>query len=87
MGKISFTTDAWTDSNMTSFLGVTAHWIEDKSESSTGSKKLHLRSDLIGFHQIPGWHTGEHLAHCFLYILDRIKITSKVSNLLLLLTP
>ena len=86
MGKILFTCNAWSDPNMTSFLGVTAHWIEDKSESSTGPKKLHLQADLIGFHHIPGQHTGEHLAHCFLHVLDRINITSKVSNLSLLLT-
>jgi hypothetical protein len=86
VGKISFTTDAWSDPNMTSFLGVTAHWIEDRSESSTGPKKLHLRADLIGFHQIPGRHSGEHLARCFIHVLDRIQVTSKVSNLSLLLT-
>lgn len=69
---------------MTSFLAVTAHWIEAFEETSTHSKKIRLRSDLIGFHHIPGRHSGEHLAHCFLYILDRINITSKVCSFLLL---
>lgn len=65
---------------MTSFLAVTAHWIEVFDETATGSKKICLQADLIGFYHIPGRHTGEHLAYCFLYILDQINITSKVSN-------
>ena len=84
MGKISFTTDAWSDPNQTSFMAVTAHWIEAIEERTpTGVKKtLRLRADLIGFHKLPGRHTGEHLAHCFLFITDRIEVTSKVSNFL-----
>lgn len=83
MGKVSFTTDAWSDPNQTSFMAVTAHWIEAIEEkTSTGSKKLRLRADLIGFYKLPGRHTGEHLAHCFLFITDRIKVTSKVSKII-----
>ena len=65
-------------------MAVTAHWIESSDEKTpTGSfKKLRLRADLIGFHKLPGRHSGEHLAHCFLFITDRIKITSKVSNII-----
>jgi len=32
---------------------------------------------------LPGRHTGEHLAHCFLFITDRIEVTSKVSDFLI----
>jgi hypothetical protein len=79
-GKISFTTDIWTDTNMTAFMALTAHWIESCVEETLAGPKntLRLRVDLIGFHRVPGRHTGEHLAHCFLYITDRIKITEKV---------
>jgi hypothetical protein len=65
-------------------MAVTAHWIEAVEEkTSSGSKKtLQLRSDLIGFHKLPGRHTGEHLAHCFLYITDRLNITGKVSGII-----
>ena len=60
-------------------MAVTAHWIE--SVEGKGDKKtLQLRSDLVGFHKLPGRHTGEHLAHCFLFITDRLKITGKVSK-------
>lgn len=81
VGKISFTTDVWSDPNLTSFMGVTAHWIEGvEVKTMTGpQKKLELRSDLVGFLNIPGRHTGQHLAECFMFILDRMKITEKVS--------
>ena len=84
MGKISCTTDAWSDPNQISFMAVTAHWIQAVEETTpTGViKKLHLRADLIGFHKIPGCHSGDHLAHCFLFVTDRIKITSKVSTII-----
>jgi len=42
--------------------------------------KLKLRADLIGFHYVPGWHTGEHLATAFLYITDQLNITHKVCS-------
>jgi len=61
-------------------MAVTAHWIEavEEKTSSGSKKKLQLRSDLIGFHKLPGCHTDEHLAHCFLYITDCLNITGKV---------
>ena len=88
MGKISFTTDGWSDPNQTSFMAVTAHWIQATDEkTATGSnKKINLRADLIGFHKLPGQHTGEHLAHCFLFITDRVKVTSKVSEVIFIHT-
>jgi hypothetical protein len=82
VGKISFTTDCWTDPNQSPFMAVTAHWIQAVDEkTSGGTPKLCLRADLIGFHRVPGRHTGEHLGHCFLHILDRLKILEKVSNI------
>jgi hypothetical protein len=58
-------------------MGITAHWIK----ASPGPKKTvyTLQADLIGFHRIPGRHTGEHLAHTFLHIIDRINIANRVS--------
>ena len=80
--KISFTTDAWSDPNQTSFMGVTAHWIEaiEEQTPSGPQKRLCLQADLVGFHQIPGCHTGEHLAHCFLFIIDCLKLAGKAST-------
>jgi hypothetical protein len=60
-----FTTDEWSDPNQTSFMAVTAHWIEATDEKTpTGvKKKFQLRADLIRFHKLPGRHMGKHLAH------------------------
>jgi hypothetical protein len=74
--------DMWSDPNKTPFMAVTAHWIEGTTqETSHGPQHiLKLRANLIGFHRIPGHHDGEHLAHSFLHILDRISITWKVCH-------
>jgi hypothetical protein len=71
----------WSDPNLTPYMAVTAHWIKGQTENTpTGPKRTYtLQADLIGFHRVPGRHTGKHLAHSFLYILDRLKITHKVS--------
>ena len=58
-------------------MAVTAHWIQS-TKAEDGSENLVLRSDLIGFHKIPGRHTGVHLAYCFVYILERMGVEKKV---------
>jgi hypothetical protein len=75
LGKISCTTDIWSDINLRPFLAVTAHWIQHVIESSLSGPKseLELQVDLIGFHQIPGCHNGKHLAQTFLHILKWCK--------------
>jgi hypothetical protein len=61
-------------------MAITAHWITAATltQDSARHAKLTLRADLIGFIHVPGRHTGEHLAHAFLYALDRIHVTEKV---------
>jgi hypothetical protein len=82
------TMDLWTDANLSPFMAVTAHWIEVETiPTPQGAQyNLRLRSDLIGFHHVPGHHSGEHIAHAFLHVLDRIGVTHKVSNVSLSLT-
>lgn len=72
--------DMWSDTNLSPFMAVTAHWIESKVEETPfGPRfKLTLRADLIGFQRVPGRHNGEHLAQAFLYVIDRIAIAHKV---------
>jgi hypothetical protein len=81
MGKISFTMDIWTDFNMKAYMAVTAHWLHQLFLQQSGrlQSKINLRSDLIGFVHIPGTHTGERLSEVFLYIIDRLGISKKVS--------
>jgi hypothetical protein len=61
-------------------MAVTAHWIEGITEETAQGSTLclKLRTDLVGFQRVPGRHSGEHLAHAFLHITDRLKITPKV---------
>jgi len=63
-------------------MAVTAHWIEvDAVPTLQGTQyNLWLHTDLIGFHHVPGHHTGEHIAHAFLHVLDRIGVAHKVCN-------
>ena len=79
MGKISFTTDIWTDFNLKPYMAVTAHWLE---QPSLQQPKINLRVDLIGFIHIPGSHTGDRLAEVFLFVLDRLKLAKKVKHLI-----
>lgn len=57
-------------------MAVTAHWIESVVED--GEERLRLASALIGFREMPGHHTGEHLSTAFVYILDRLNIAKRV---------
>ena len=77
--------DLWSDPNLAPFMAVTVHWIEMKIQQTPDGPQyeLKLRAELIGFHRVPGHHDGEHLAQAFLYILDHLSITSKVSTSLL----
>jgi len=76
------TMDLWTDTNLSLFMAVTAHWIEvDAVPTPQGTQyNLRLRADLIGFHHVPGHHTREHITHAFLHVLDRIGVAHKVCN-------
>jgi hypothetical protein len=80
MGAISFTMDMWSNPNLMSFMAVTAHWIEGTTEETVEGPKLtlKLRADLVGFQHVPGRHTGEHMAHAFVHITDRLHIMEKV---------
>jgi hypothetical protein len=74
-GKVSFTSDLWSDSNLRPFMALTAHWIAKADHSSA----LVLKAALVGFHHVPGSHTGEMLASVILHLLDRAGVTEKVS--------
>jgi hypothetical protein len=56
-------------------MALTAHWIAKADHSSA----LALKAALIGFHHVPGSHTGEMLASVILHLLDRAGVTEKVS--------
>jgi hypothetical protein len=61
-------------------MAVTAHWLaEEVIDTVNGPRKvIKLRSTLIGFHRLPGSHTGRHLSSAMLFILTRADITHLV---------
>ena len=77
VGKISVTTDIWTDPNLRSFMAMTAHWLEFVS-GPNNVQELQLQSALIGFTPMPQEHTGEEIAKAFVSVLNRVDITDKV---------
>lgn len=84
VGRISFTSDLWSDSNLTPFMAVTAHWIEATTIPTATLDQpqyiLKLCAELIGFHKVPGRHDGFHLAQAFLDVIDRLSIDKKAST-------
>lgn len=74
--------DMWSDPNLSPFMAATAHWIKavPKITPDGTDFTLELQADLIGFHRVPGSHTGEHLAQAFIHVLDRLSIADKVSS-------
>jgi hypothetical protein len=81
MGKISFTMDMWSDPDRKAYMAVTAHWLERQplQVAQTLQHRINLRVDLIGFIYVPTAHTGSCLAETFLFMLDRLQISNKVS--------
>ena len=75
MGRISFTTDIWSDLNLRPFLACMAHWIGKGT-----STPLLLKSALIAFHHPPGSHTGINISKALFDILERAGIMAKVST-------
>lgn len=61
---------------MQPFFALTAHWITQKE----GTLSLQLKTALIAFHALSGRHMGESLAKALLGLLDRARVTKKVST-------
>ena len=70
-GVISLTLDTWTSPNAISFLGITAHWIDDD---------WNLIEILADFCKLSGSHTGENIADTFVDSCKKLGILTKVSN-------
>ena len=68
--------DAWSTSNLTSFLGVTAHYVVHEAKSG----QLVLQSGLLTFWHIKGSHTVENLAQILFEIFSETGIVNHVSN-------
>ena len=77
-GKISLTTDLWSDRKLTSFTALTAHFL------ILDGGVLQPRDALIAFHHMKGSHDGVALAKVLIEMTDRMGITDNVCVYLVL---
>ena len=69
---VSFTLDGWTSPFQTSFLGITAHWINDNW----------VQQDItLGFELLKGSHTGEVLMDAFVKVVKQFNLQQKVMSI------
>lgn len=67
---ISCTLDCWTSPFNQAFLGVTGHWICEKTWT--------VQEILLGFENLDGPHTSENLASAFITLLDNLGLGAKL---------
>jgi len=73
LGRVSLTSDLWSDPNQWSFMAVPAHWM-----AKGRTNQLELRSALVAFREVDGSHTGDNLGQVLFDIIQDIRITHKV---------
>jgi len=78
-GRISFTTDLWSDPNLDSYMAITAHYMVHIPKGGQIKPQLDYCCGLVAFRFVEGSHTGVNLAINFFTVLDEYGITNKVS--------
>lgn len=63
------TSDLWSDTNLRSFMAVTAHYIDKFGD---------LRNHLIAFRKIDGHHTGANVGQALFDIVEDSDIVHRV---------
>ena len=61
---------------MDPYLAITGHYVD----STNGSDKWELKSELLGFTEIEGNHGGANIASVILRVIDRYDIRDKVNS-------
>jgi hypothetical protein len=74
LGRVSLSIDVWSDEQLRSFLGVSAHWISHQKITC----RLQLHSGMLAFRHFNGLHSGENMAHYLFELLKRCKLLHKV---------
>ncbi|PLW23944.1 hypothetical protein PCASD_14163 [Puccinia coronata f. sp. avenae] len=69
---LSFTEDAWTSPNVTAFMAVTVHFINDDFE---------LKNLTLAVPHVQGPHTGENFAELFEGVLQRFECSNKLHTI------
>jgi hypothetical protein len=74
MGRVSVTSDLWSDSNLSTFMAVTLHWIEQTSNGD-----LQLCVALGAFRNIKDRHSGENIGKSLFEVFEELDILHRVS--------
>ncbi|KAJ3535357.1 hypothetical protein NM688_g6991 [Phlebia brevispora] len=77
-GRISFTSDVWSNMKLTSFMAITAHF---SAYDERGN--LTIKSRLIAFRALSNSHTGENLASVCFEVLQEYGILHKAGEVTL----
>jgi hypothetical protein len=74
VSKIHISCDMWSSPNGHAFLGVVAHWTNDKYT---------LQTSLIGLPNVRGEHTGTNIAKSLIDVFEQYDICNKVGYMML----
>lgn len=66
---VSFTLDGWTSPTGTSFLAVTAHWVD---------QHWNLQDVTLGFERLIGSHNAKVLLQAFVNVVERFGLQRKI---------
>jgi hypothetical protein len=73
LGRISLTSDCWSDPNLASYMAVTVHF---SARDINGH--LEIRNRLLAFRVIEGRHDGKNLGRILFEIIKEARILGKV---------
>jgi hypothetical protein len=74
LGRISFTSDIWSDPNLTSFLAMTAHFCHRPH----GPGSLEIAHRLLAFRVVQGSHDGDNVGQIMFDIVKEAGAHRKV---------
>ena len=74
LGRVSFTSDIWSDPNLTSFLAMTAHFCRRPG----GPGSLEIAHQLLAFRVVQGSHDGENIGQIMYDIVKEAGAHRKV---------
>ena len=75
MGRISYTTDLWSDQHRALYIALMAHFIRRCPDNT-----LELQCKLVAFHRMHGSHAGPQMADVMIKLLDRLGATEKTGH-------
>jgi hypothetical protein len=78
MGRVSITSDLWSNSSMRSFMAITLHWI-----ARTHEGELELMTALGAFRYVKDKHDGSNLAAHFIHVLEELDIADRIGGITL----